>query len=118
MNPVSGPLFFLETPEHTGGEGASADRERGCSRWAGFYPRKEATMFSETVKAQAYRRSGGRCECIRKGHGHTGRCATRLTQTSGEYHHVTAVAKGGSDGLSNCEYLCKPCHRQTPSYGR
>lgn len=74
--------------------------------------------FSETVKAQAYRRSGGRCECTRRGHGHLGRCAKRLTSSAGEFHHITAQSKGGSDGLSNCEFLCKPCHQKTRSYGR
>lgn len=74
--------------------------------------------FSADTKAKAFRRSGGRCECARKGHGHAGRCTTKLTSTSGEYHHITAVSRGGSDGLSNCEYLCKSCHSKTDSYGR
>jgi len=102
-------------------------REQGVGRRSGVVvvaessgidPGKEATVaFSDAVKAQAYRRSGGRCECTRKGHRHVGRCLARLTASSGHYHHVTAVAKGGSDGLSNCQYLCIPCHRLTPSYG-
>jgi 5-methylcytosine-specific restriction endonuclease McrA len=74
--------------------------------------------FPDSVKAAAYRRSGGLCECKRTGHGHTGRCAKRLTPTSGEYHHVTSVAAGGSDTLVNCEYLCTSCHAKTRSYGR
>jgi 5-methylcytosine-specific restriction endonuclease McrA len=74
--------------------------------------------FSDKVKQAAFRRSGGLCECRRKGHGHVGRCATRLTATSGEYHHITSVLAGGSDGLANCEYLCGPCHQKTRSYGR
>lgn len=74
--------------------------------------------FAEEVKAKAFARSGGRCECIRLSHGHQGRCAVALTSTEAEYHHVHADARGGSDGLANCEVLCKPCHKATPSYGR
>ena len=29
---------------------------------------------------------------------------------SGEVDHVTALVNGGSDGDSNLQYLCKPCH--------
>jgi 5-methylcytosine-specific restriction endonuclease McrA len=75
--------------------------------------------FSQITKDQAYARSGGRCECRRKSHNHLfDRCATPLTRNSGEYHHITAVSVGGSDALSNCEYLCQSCHKRTDSYGR
>lgn len=76
--------------------------------------------FSDTVKAQAFKRSGGRCECRRKSHKHIlGRClAVLLTRSAGEFHHVTAASQGGSDGLSNCEVLCRSCHKNTTSYGR
>lgn len=72
--------------------------------------------FSELVKKQALRRSGGRCECRRSGHGHIGRCSARLTKP--EFHHIHAQNQGGHDGLSNCEVLCTACHRRTASYGR
>jgi len=72
--------------------------------------------FSESVKDEAFKRSGGRCECTRSSHdNHTGRCSTTITRHTAEYHHVTA---GGPDILSNCEALCKGCHKQTQSYGR
>jgi 5-methylcytosine-specific restriction endonuclease McrA len=76
--------------------------------------------FSDAIKDSAFARSGGRCECKRSAHqAHAGlRCTTVLTRHSAEYHHVTAVDAGGSDGLSNCEVLCRPCHLLTPSYGR
>lgn len=76
--------------------------------------------FSEDVKVKAFKRSGGRCECRRKSHRHLlGRCMSPLlSRASAEFHHITAQAQGGSDGLSNCEVLCKSCHRQTASYGR
>ena len=74
--------------------------------------------FSDATKDQAYVQSGGRCECKRAGHGHAGRCPTRITRTGAQYHHITAQSVGGGDGLSNCEALCVECHRLTPSYGR
>jgi 5-methylcytosine-specific restriction endonuclease McrA len=73
--------------------------------------------FPQSVKDDAYSRSGGQCECTRTSHPkHSpGRCPTQLTKTSGEYHHRTAVASGGDDTLSNCEYLCIPCHDLIPT---
>ena len=50
--------------------------------------------FPQNVKDAAYRRSGGRCECRRQGHGHFARCAQTLTKTSAEYHHVHAASQG------------------------
>jgi len=74
--------------------------------------------FSESVKDQAFRRSGGRCECTRREHSHYGACNSPLSRYSAEFHHVTAQSVGGSDGLSNCEVLCHTCHVGTDSYGR
>jgi 5-methylcytosine-specific restriction endonuclease McrA len=79
--------------------------------------------FPEDVKRQAFIRSGGRCECTRLGHPHVGRCqagiamATILSPATVEFHHLSASAVGGHDGLSNCQALCIPCHRGTASYG-
>lgn len=70
--------------------------------------------FSQLTKEQALRRAGGRCECTRLAHPHIGRCSSRGPF---EYHHKTSVFVGGSDSLSNCEVLCKPCHQATGSYG-
>lgn len=67
--------------------------------------------FSEETKEKAFARAGYRCECERPSHtGHTGRCAKSTTKSTGECHHKTAVASGGSDTLSNCEVVCKECH--------
>lgn len=74
--------------------------------------------FSATVKAQALRRSGNRCECKRRHPHHLGRCSARVTMANAQFHHITAQSVGGSDGLSNCEVLCTRCHRLTASYGR
>ncbi len=79
--------------------------------------------FPDSVVQQAWDRAGGRCECRRTGHGHTGRCNRELrwnsrgkeTAYGWEAHHVTA---GGPDTLSNCEILCQDCHKKTRTYGR
>lgn len=73
--------------------------------------------FSDNVKDQAFRRSGGQCECRRSTHGHLGRCPTKISRHGAEYHHVVADSAGGADTLSNCEALCVSCHRKTQSYG-
>jgi len=73
--------------------------------------------FPQLVKDQAWRRSGGKCECTRSAHTHPRRCNAVLSRASAEYHHIHAQAQGGHDGLSNCEVLCHSCHVKTPSYG-
>lgn len=79
--------------------------------------------FPDSVVAEAWKRSGGCCECTRSTHGHVGRCNAKLVpQARGnekvlggwEAHHVTA---GGPDVASNCEILCLPCHVKTRTYG-
>ena len=81
--------------------------------------------FSETIKDQAYQRSGGRCECTRKHEGltaphHGGRCPVTFTRHGGKWeaHHKVSVSSGGSDTLSNCEVLCLECHQLTRTFGR
>ena len=76
--------------------------------------------FPDSVVDEAWTRSGGKCECTRVTHGHTGRCNKAVLKSSrgrdsGDYgweaHHVSALA---SDTLSNCEILCwNPCHKAT-----
>jgi len=79
--------------------------------------------FPDSVKDQAFARSGGRCECTRQ---HSSvweaphqerRCPRTFTRYGGnwEAHHI---AVGGPDTLSNCEALCLTCHSLTFSYGR
>jgi len=78
--------------------------------------------FPESVVKQAWDRSGGRCECRRTTHGHSGRCSRTLlwpsrgkeTSYGWEAHHINA---NGPDTLSNCEILCQDCHKKTRTYG-
>jgi 5-methylcytosine-specific restriction endonuclease McrA len=75
--------------------------------------------FSEETKAAAFKRAGSRCECRRVSCNvhRTLACGVALSPGNWHAHHKTAVASGGSDALSNCEVLCIPCHKQTPTYG-
>lgn len=79
--------------------------------------------FSDEVILLAWTRAGGRCECTRTTHGHTGRCNKQLDWNARgkdwmpgcwEAHHITA---GGPDTLSKCEILCCDCHKKTQTYG-
>ncbi len=80
--------------------------------------------FSDTVKDDAFKRSGGRCECHRQHPGrtdapHHGGRGPRTFGRHGawEAHHITAESAGGPDTLSNCEVLCEKCHQLTATYG-
>ncbi len=66
--------------------------------------------FSEATKEAAFERSGGRCECARLGHDHGSRCPRRIGRHSARFHHHRREIRGGSDGLANCEAVCKYCH--------
>ncbi len=75
--------------------------------------------FSEEVIAQAWQRSGGQCECVRKTHSHFYvPCGKQLVwaergkvgRGGWEARHMTTY---GGDVLSNCEILCWDCHEST-----
>lgn len=59
--------------------------------------------FSKVVRAQAFQRAGGRCECG---------CGSKLTPGEIEYDHRIPDAVGGTNDLSNCVVMRKKCHRQ------
>lgn len=83
--------------------------------------------FSEIVVEAAWHRSGGRCECRNGRCGHfVWGCNKPLDRNARgddfsaggwEAHHVVPLKEGGKDTLSNCQILCIPCHKATPSYG-
>lgn len=74
--------------------------------------------FPQSVKDEALKRSGARCECTRQHPGraeaphHGGRCPRKFGRWHA--HHITA---GGPDTLSNCQALCVPCHQMTQTFG-
>ncbi len=78
--------------------------------------------FPDSVVTDAWKRSGGRCECRRTTHGHSIPHGAGLTWSARgsegpggwEAYHVNS---NGPDTLSNCEILCQPCHKVTGSYG-
>jgi 5-methylcytosine-specific restriction endonuclease McrA len=78
--------------------------------------------FSNETVQQAWKRSGGKCECTRIMHPHQGRCNKELVwenrgreggRGAWEAHHKVSVQSGGSDTLSNCEILCWDRHKRT-----
>ena len=77
--------------------------------------------FSESIKDEIYRNSGGQCECRRDHAKHRGRrCPVTFTRNGGQWdaNHKPAERVGGQSVASNGEALCVECHRLTASYGR
>ena len=69
-----------------------------------------------TIKA-AWTRSGAICECTTVGHGHEGRCTTRLLWTlqgaeRGAGWRACRKTTWGPDSLVNCEISCAADHDQ------
>ena len=80
--------------------------------------------FSNEVIRQAWKRSGGKCECSDTTHKHSNkRCNKDLVwdnrgregRGAWEAHHINSK---GEDILSNCRILCWDCHKNTGSFGR
>jgi len=83
-----------------------------------------AIPFPQSVVDEAWKRSGGQCECRRDHFEHAGfRCPERLSYwdrgSEGpggwEAHHKNS---NGPAIASNCEILCQECHKRTRSFGR
>ena len=64
--------------------------------------------FPEPVQRLARQRANGTCECTQSSCPHYKGCRARGT----EYHHKKPIEAGGTDEVSNCQLLCKACHRQ------
>jgi 5-methylcytosine-specific restriction protein A len=57
--------------------------------------------FSQKTKLEAWRRSGGHCAS----------CGKKIRTGDGpEYDHRITCFNGGTNDISNCDVLCKPCH--------
>ena len=80
--------------------------------------RGNTMAFPDSIVDQAWARSGGRCECNRKGHGHSERCGRELLRDRrgaepSYWWEACKKAANGDDTLSNCEILCQDCYKQT-----
>lgn len=64
--------------------------------------------FPRSVKEEAFKRAGGKCE----------KCGKKVEMETCEAHHKTSVRAGGKDVLSNCQILCIECHQNTRTYGK
>ena len=79
--------------------------------------------FQDSVVDQAWARSGGRCECTRKDHGHSGRCGHELQKDRrgaepSYWWEAHKKVTGGDETLDNCEILCQDCFKQTKTQKR
>ena len=74
--------------------------------------------FSENVIKQAWRRSGGRCECVIKTHNHTRICKKKLLELyrgdDESDYGWEAHSKSGSylNNVEDCEILCWDCQEE------
>ena len=75
--------------------------------------------FPDDVVVQAWKRSGGKCECKGWKHNHKfARCNAQLIpamrrqegQGRWEAHRIN---RRGDDTLSNCEILCWDCYKRS-----
>ena len=81
--------------------------------------KKERKPFTKETIDLAWNRSGGRCECKRKTHGHDGRCNKKLVRKNqgritGDYweaHH--ADGDETKNDVDHCLIFCWECHEQT-----
>ena len=75
-------------------------------------------VFSDYVIQQAWRRSGGRCECRRLAHNHPVRCdkelklANRGKEGQGRWE-ARPIDKALGDTVPNCEILCADCYKRS-----
>lgn len=61
-------------------------------------PERGTGAHQRRLRKAVTKRDGWRCVACGKG------------TNTGEVDHITPLRKGGSDDLSNLQYLCKPCH--------
>jgi hypothetical protein len=78
------------------------------------HSQEERVLFTQTVIGAAWERSGGRCECDRRAHLHTGRCTTQLRYAARGTQHLEAweahlVDPGEEETVENCRILCRRC---------
>ena len=62
-----------------------------------------------TLRDEVYARSGGHCECVRRGCSHSGRCVGALR---GEWE-IHRIESGGPFTLSKVVALCEVCTRHS-----
>lgn len=74
--------------------------------------------ISQSVRAQAFQHSSGRCECTSQHEGekaaphHGGRCPRIFPEVWGwEAHLITPESQGGQATIENCQVLCTDCYK-------
>ena len=65
-----------------------------------------------TLRAEAFHRSEGICECGRPECLARPMNLRRVTWYDGMLHHVVSRGRGGSDTLGNVQFITRPCHEE------
>ena len=74
-------------------------------------------LFEDSVRQQAFKRSGGKCECASQHEGersphHGGKCPRAFFEVWGwEVNHITTEERGGKSTLENAQVLCLECYQ-------
>lgn len=74
--------------------------------------------FSDYIVKQAWVRSGGRCECISKTHGHARMCRKKLLELyrgddeSDCGWEARSISGSYPEVLADCEILCWDCQEE------
>ena len=85
-------------------------RERKESApWRAPRVREDAGGMAK-LRAAAFQRSGGICECSREECKKLPERMRRITWTDSQLHHVISRARGGSDVLENLQLIRHACH--------
>ncbi len=85
-------------------------RQRKVS-WRTGCVREDAAGMAR-LRSEAFRRSGGICECGREVCQNRTRFERVVTWVDGQLHHVISRAHGGSDVISNVLYITRRCHSE------
>ena len=70
-------------------------------------------MFSEATQRLVRQRARGVCECVVDSCPHYGRCR----MSGRDFHHKKAIERGGTDDVTNCQFLCASCHQRIHGFG-
>lgn len=69
-------------------------------------------MGMAALRSDAFERSDGICECSREICQKRVPNLRRVTWTDGQLHHIVSRARGGSDELSNVQFITRRCHEE------
>jgi hypothetical protein len=71
--------------------------------------------YTIDILRQAWKRSDGRCECMKSINGHSIRCNKPLITKNKDKWEPQTLSRDNKDTLSNCRIYCLDCHKATTS---